>query len=124
MAKELQGQSSEAVPAADELRATRPGGGTFARFLLRRLLILVLTLFIASVAVFVVLAVLPGKPAEVILGTTATPASVRAETIKLGLNEPLWRQYAHWAGGLLSGRLGRSYGEDCRLVVRYATRRC
>jgi peptide/nickel transport system permease protein len=87
----------------------RSGGGTFARFLLRRSAILLLTLFVASVAVFAVLAVLPGKPAQVILGTAATPASVRALTIRLGLDEPLWRQYAHWAGGLLSGNLGRSY---------------
>jgi peptide/nickel transport system permease protein len=104
--------------AADELPAlptgslptgSQPTGRrTFARFLFRRLVILALTLFIASVAVFAILAVLPGKPAQVILGTAATPASVRAETIKLGLNEPLWRQYLHWAGGLLSAHLGRS----------------
>jgi peptide/nickel transport system permease protein len=100
---------SEAPPPADELRAIPAGRGTFARFLLRRFLILILTLFIASIAVFAVLAILPGSPAQVILGTSATPASVRAETIKLGLNEPLWRQYAHWAGGLVSGHLGRSY---------------
>lgn len=86
-----------------------PGRGAFARFLCRRLAILVLTLFVASVAVFCLLAVLPGSPAEVILGTSATPAAVKAETAKLGLNAPLWRQYAHWVGGLLHGQLGRSY---------------
>ncbi len=58
---------------------------------------------------FLVLAVLPGKPAQVILGTQATPASVRALTRKLGLDKPLWRQYADWIGGLLSGHLGNSY---------------
>jgi len=93
----------------DEPTAAGAGGSTFARFLLRRFTILLVTLFVASVAVFAVLAVLPGKPAQVVLGTAATPASVKAETAKLGLDEPLWRQYAHWAGGLLSGRLGRSY---------------
>jgi peptide/nickel transport system permease protein len=53
--------------------------------------------------------VLPGSPAQVILGTAATPQSVHALTIKLGLDKPLWVQYGHWIGGLLSGRLGVSY---------------
>jgi peptide/nickel transport system permease protein len=100
---------SPAVPPTDESPVIPAGRGIFARFLLRRLVILVISLFVASVAVFTVLAVLPGKPAQVILGTAATPASVRAETIKLGLNVPLWHQYVHWAGGLLTANPGRSY---------------
>ncbi|HVT67147.1 MAG TPA: ABC transporter permease [Trebonia sp.] len=89
--------------------ATSAGGGIFARFLLRRLLLLAVTLAVASVAVFGLIAVLPGSPAQVILGTAATPASVRQLTAQLGLNQPVWQQYLHWAGGLLSGRLGDSY---------------
>ena len=76
---------------------------------LRRLLILIASLFAASVLVFLVLAVLPGSPAQVILGTQATPASVAALTAKLGLDKPLWQQYADWVGGLLTGHLGTSY---------------
>ncbi len=52
---------------------------------------------------------LPGTPAEVILGTQATPASVRALTIKLGLNRPLAIQYFHWVAGLVQLHLGNSY---------------
>jgi len=85
------------------------GGRALARFLIRRLLVLAVTLAIASVAVFGLLAVLPGSPAQVILGTAATPASVRQLTAQLGLNQPLWHQYLHWAGGLLSANLGTSY---------------
>ncbi len=59
--------------------------------------------------VFVVLAVLPGKPADVILGTQATPSAVRALTDKLGLDKPIWRQYVEWIGGLVTGHLGTSY---------------
>ncbi|MHB1874380.1 MAG: ABC transporter permease family protein, partial [Streptosporangiaceae bacterium] len=76
---------------------------------LRRLLILIASLFAASVLVFLVLAVMPGSPAQVILGTQATPASVAALTAKLGLDKPLWQQYADWVGGLLTGHLGTSY---------------
>lgn len=78
-------------------------------YLLRRLAILVASLFGASILVFLILAVLPGNPAQVILGTQATPRSVAALEAQLGLDKPLWRQYADWAGGLLSGHLGNSY---------------
>jgi peptide/nickel transport system permease protein len=85
------------------------GGRELARFLLRRLVVLAVTLAVASVAVFCLLAVLPGSPALAILGTTATPASVKQLTAQLGLDQPLWHQYLHWAGSLLSGHLGTSY---------------
>ena len=68
-----------------------------------------MTLAAASLIVFVVLAILPGKPAEVILGTQATPSAVRALTDKLGLDKPIWRQYVDWVGGIVSGHLGTSY---------------
>ncbi len=63
----------------------------------------------ASLLVFVVLNVLPGSPAQVILGTQATPQSVRQLTIQLGLNKSLVRQYLDWMGGLVHGDLGVSY---------------
>jgi peptide/nickel transport system permease protein len=85
------------------------GGWGLARFLLRRVLVLIATLIVASIAVFGILAVLPGSPAEVVLGTAATPESIRQLTAQLGLNQPLWHQYLHWAGGLLSANLGTSY---------------
>ena len=79
------------------------------RFAVRRLTTVLLTLWAASILVFTVLNILPGTPAQVILGTQATPASVRALTIKLGLNEPLVLQYLHWMQGLLTLHLGNSY---------------
>ncbi len=63
----------------------------------------------ASVLVFTVLNVLPGSPAQVILGTQATPQAVRQLTAQLGLNKSLLRQYVDWVGGLLHGSLGVSY---------------
>ena len=80
-----------------------------AAFLARRFATLVATLFAASVAVFLVLAVLPGKPAQVILGTQATPESVARLTRQLGLDEPLWQQYLHWLRSLVTVNLGDSY---------------
>ncbi|MHB8323737.1 MAG: ABC transporter permease [Candidatus Dormibacteria bacterium] len=89
--------------------AGRGRGAPVLRFASRRLVTVLLTLWAASILVFVVLNVLPGTPAQVILGTQATPASVRALTIKLGLNQPLVLQYLHWMGGLLTLHLGNSY---------------
>jgi peptide/nickel transport system permease protein len=86
-----------------------PAPASLARFLVRRLVFCALTLLVASIAVFGLLSVLPGNPAEVILGTQATPAAVHAKMVQLGLDIPLWLQWAHWTGGLLSGRLGTSY---------------
>jgi peptide/nickel transport system permease protein len=79
------------------------------RYFLRRLITLVATLFAATLVVFSLLSVLPGSPAQVILGTQATPASVKALTQQLGLDHPLWRQYVHWLHGLLTLQLGHSY---------------
>jgi peptide/nickel transport system permease protein len=79
------------------------------RFVARRVGIVVVSLFGASVAVFAILNLLPASPAEVILGTQATPPAVRQLTAQLGLDKPLWRQYVDWAGGLLHGSFGTSY---------------
>jgi peptide/nickel transport system permease protein len=79
------------------------------RYLARRLATLVATLVAASVAVFCLLAILPGKPAQVILGTQATPQSVAQLTKQLGLDEPLSQQYLDWVHGLVTGRFGNSY---------------
>jgi peptide/nickel transport system permease protein len=77
--------------------------------LARRLAALVATFIVASLAVFAILAVLPGKPAQVILGTQATPEAVKELTAQLGLDKPLWHQYLDWMHGLVTLHLGNSY---------------
>ncbi len=78
-------------------------------FLARRLAALVGTFIVASLAVFGILAVLPGSPAQVILGTQATPEAVKQLTAQLGLDKPLWQQYLDWMHGLITLHLGNSY---------------
>ena len=77
-------------------------------YLLRRLASLLLTLVLASAAVFAVLELLPGNAAEVILGDTATPESIAALNQRLGLDRPALTRYADWVGGLLQGRTAES----------------
>lgn len=67
-----------------------------------------LTLFIASVVIFVALRIVPGNPAEVALGVTATPEAVAKLSATLGIDKPLWEQYVSWIGGLLRGEFGTS----------------
>jgi peptide/nickel transport system permease protein len=79
-----------------------------AKFVIRRLLFGVLTLFVVSVVVFVLSQGLQ-DPARAILGRAATPESVAAKQQELGLDEPLVTQYWDWLTGLLTGDPGRSY---------------
>jgi peptide/nickel transport system permease protein len=77
-------------------------------FALRRLAALIVTLAVASTVVFVALEVLPGDPAEVMLGTQARPDTLAALRAKLGLDRPAPARYATWAAGFLKGDLGVS----------------
>lgn len=75
-----------------------------ARFAVRYLT----TFFIASIIVFLLLRVVPGDPAEVALGVTATAEAVAAKRTQLGLDQPLITQYLSWMGGIFRGDFGRS----------------
>ena len=88
----------------------------------RRLGILGLSLLVASALVFVFLRVLPGDPAEVILGTRATPVAVAQLRHTLGLDAPLWLQYLRWAGGAVHGDFGVSYVSSASVGQQIAQR--
>jgi peptide/nickel transport system permease protein len=79
---------------------------------LRRLASFALTLAAASLVVFAVLELLPGNPAEVMLGETATPESLAALEARLGLDRPPATRYLAWVGGLLQGESAVSYAYD------------
>jgi peptide/nickel transport system permease protein len=81
-------------------------------FLLRRAAAFAATLIVASLVVFAVLEILPGNPAQVMLGDTATPESIAALEARLGLDRPAWTRYAAWVGGLLHGDSAASYAYD------------
>lgn len=79
-----------------------------AIYLLRRLLMALPIIVLITVVVFAVMQVLPGDPAQMILGQEATEASLAATRERLGLNRPLHVQYLTWLGDALRGNLGRS----------------
>ena len=82
--------------------------GGIAGFVVRRLLLGVLVLFLVSVVVFAATQALPGDPARSILGRTATPASLKALREQLGLSGSVLSQYVDWITGLLHGDAGNS----------------
>ncbi len=82
------------------------------RYLLKNIIILILLLFVISLTVFSVLFILPGDPAQIILGINATPETLANLRAQLGLDQPFWTQYGHWIGGLLTGHGSQSINYD------------
>jgi peptide/nickel transport system permease protein len=89
-------------------------------FLIRRVAGLALTLLAASMVVFTVLAILPGDPAALMLGTSARPDTLAALRHQMGLDRPLWVQYFSWIWGLMRGDFGISltYGVPVTTLIR------
>jgi len=80
------------------------------RYLIKRSLILLATLFVASIVVFVTLEVVPGDPASYMLGLNAQEDTVAALRQELGLDKPpRIARYFSWVGGLVTGDFGTSY---------------
>jgi peptide/nickel transport system permease protein len=80
-----------------------------ARFLLRRLAGALATLGAGAVVVFLLLEVLPGDPAAVMLGLSATPEALDAVRRDYGLDRPPLVRFFAWIGSLATGQLGQSY---------------
>lgn len=78
-------------------------------FLVRRLVGLAVTLTVVSIVVFLVMNVLPGDPAAVMLGTSASEDTLKALRAALGLDRPLVERWATWFLGLFRGDLGVSH---------------
>src|SRR4051794_7673034 len=83
--------------------------GEWPRFLLGRLIGLLVTLFVASILIFLALSLAPGDPATLLAGTSHPNPKVLARIQhEYHLDQPLWSQYWYWLSGILSGDLGRS----------------
>lgn len=78
-------------------------------FVLRRLLQAVPVLFGVSVAVFFMLHLIPGDPAELIAGHQATAEDIEDVRRSLGLDRPLVMQYLTFVGNALTGDFGQSF---------------
>lgn len=77
--------------------------------LARRIAGLGLTLLAVSALIFVVMDILPGDPASIMLGMSASPDTLAALRHELGLDQPLVIRYLQWLAGVATGDLGKSY---------------
>ena len=80
-----------------------------AFFIFRRLIFALATLLGATVVVFLVTDILPGDPAQVILGVNAAEDTLAALREQMGLNRPVVVRYLDWLGALAQFDLGTSY---------------
>jgi peptide/nickel transport system permease protein len=80
----------------------------WVRFAIRRLTRLAISVWVLITASFLMIHLVPGDPVRASLGLTAPASLVRARRQELGLNDPLWLQYAHYLRGVFTGDLGTS----------------
>ena len=89
-------------------------------FILRRLIMSFITLFIVTIIAFLLLQIVPGgDPARAMLGLDATPEEVASLRSELWLDRPLMVQYFHWIGNAAQGQFGKSliYREDVSELI-------
>ena len=82
-----------------------------ATYLIRRLLLMVLTLFGISVLIFVLLRIVPGNIADILFDAAGMVSAAEKHKLEaeLGLDQPIVVQYVDWIGGLARGDFGYTY---------------
>jgi ABC-type dipeptide/oligopeptide/nickel transport system permease component len=79
------------------------------QYALRRIVHTIPVLFGVLVVTFLLLYVAPGDPVLAMVGDRFDPATIDRLRAELHLDDPLWKQFAHYVSGLLRGDWGRSY---------------
>lgn len=79
------------------------------KYLVKKLITLIITLFMVSVAAFIAFQIIPGDVVTSILGTEATPEREEQLRAELGLDRPPVERYVNWMTDVLRGDLGVSY---------------
>ncbi len=81
-------------------------------YLIRRVLATIPVMAVVAIFVFSLLHLTPGDPAAVIAGDYASPADIEKIRTKLGLDQPIYIQFAKWLGHIAQGDLGISIFSD------------
>ena len=79
------------------------------KYAAKRILMLLVTMVVVSFLAFAAFDLIPASPAEMMLGTEATPEKVAQLEAELGLDRPLLVRYGEWLLGFFTGDLGTSY---------------
>ena len=79
------------------------------KYVAKKIVTLIITLFIVSLLAFLAFQIIPGDPTTEMLGTEATPEAVAALRSELGLDRPVLVRYWDWLTNFLTGDMGTSY---------------
>ena len=96
------------------VRVDRVRSASLPRYITRRLLLTLITLFLITVTVFVITNILPGNPALVRVGAlgASNPEILAAEEERMGLNRPLLVRYGDFVSGAVQGDLGTAFSTE------------
>jgi ABC-type dipeptide/oligopeptide/nickel transport system permease component len=86
------------------------------KYVIKKLLTTLITLFAVSALVFFSFSVIPGNPAVSRLGTEATPEKIEKLTHEMGLDRPLPERYGEWVLNILHGDFGKSYSYNQKVT--------
>src|SRR2546423_4650647 len=84
------------------------GTNPWIGFAVRRAARLVISVLVLVTAAFLMIHLIPGDPVRAALGPTAPVELVNTRRAALGLDDPLWLQYLHYLGDLVTGNMGTS----------------
>ncbi len=89
-------------------------------YILARLLLAPLMLWLITTLVFLLLRATPGDTVDALLGPRASQTAKEELREQLGLGQPIWMQYLTYTGNLLRLKLGESLttGEDVRIIIQ------
>ena len=78
-------------------------------YIIRRILILIPTLFVITVITYFIMRLCPGDPVRIMyFDPTLDPAELAAMRVRLGLDDPIYLQYFRWLARFFTGDMGRS----------------
>jgi peptide/nickel transport system permease protein len=92
------------------------------KYIIKRLAAMVVNLAIIMVLIFMALQIVPGDAAASILGQDTTPEQVEAFRAKHGLDRPVHEQFLSWAGGILTGDMGKSFRSGIDVSAEFKRR--
>ncbi|MBU7012504.1 MAG: ABC transporter permease [Theionarchaea archaeon] len=82
---------------------------SMARFVVRRVLEILVTLFIVATLIFILFRMMPGNPTAMVLSPRMTPEVREIVRSRFGLDKPLWQQYFIYLNNILHGEFGNSF---------------
>ncbi|HLS68496.1 MAG TPA: ABC transporter permease [Kiloniellales bacterium] len=104
--------------------AARPRRKLLTRYVINRLIAAVLTVLVTTIAVAMLIHIVPGDPVRILFAQSqgTTPEHLEAVRAQLGLDRPVWEQYFMYMGRVLQGDLGHTIRGNQSVLALLAVR--